>query len=162
MLIGFMGAGKSTVGTRLARLLGYRLVDLDQLIVERAGYPIKEIFANQGEAVFRDYEAAALQVLADRSHLVVATGGGIVGRPENWQWMRRLGPIVYLRVPWELLRQRISGDDERPLADESDGGERLRRLFESRIPLYEQADLIVDCGQDTPDQIARRIHAALA
>lgn len=161
VLIGFMGAGKSTVGSRLARFLGYRLVDLDRLIVERAGCSIKEIFARDGEVVFRDYEAAALRALAGMRRIVVATGGGIVGRRENWLAMHQLGIIAYLRVPWEVLCERIAGDEKRPLADQSDGGERLRQLWESRSPLYEQADLIVECDRQSPEQIARRITAAL-
>ena len=161
VLIGFMGAGKSTVGSRLARILGYRLIDLDQLIVERAGCSIKEIFARDGEAVFRDYEAAALRVLAGMRRIVLATGGGVVGRIDNWRAMHEIGTIVYLRVPWEVLCRRIAGDEQRPLADQSDGGGRLRQLWESRTPLYEQADLIVECGPKSPEQVARWITAAL-
>ena len=161
VLIGFMGAGKSTVGSRLARFLGYRLVDLDRLIVERAGCSIREIFARDGEAVFRAYEAAALRALVGMRRIVVATGGGIVGRRENWLAMHQLGIIAYLRVPWEVLCERIAGDEKRPLADQRDGGERLRQLWESRLPLYEQADLIVECDRKSPEQIARWITAAL-
>lgn len=161
ILIGFMGAGKSTVGSRLAGSLGCRYVDLDQLVVERAGRSIREIFATDGETVFRDLETTALGTLADESDIVVATGGGIVGRHENWQTMHRLGTIVYLRVPWEVLCRRIAGDEQRPLADQSDGGERLRRLWESRVPLYERADLTVDCDRKSPGQIVRELAAAL-
>lgn len=161
VLIGFMGAGKSTVGSRLARFLGYRFVDLDRLIVERAGCSIKEIFTRDGEAVFRDYEVAALRTLAGMRRIVVATGGGIVGRSENWLAMHQLGTVAYLQVPWEVLCERIAGDKQRPLADQSDGGERLRQLWESRSPLYEQADLIVECDRKSPEQIARWITAAL-
>lgn len=161
VLIGFMGAGKSTVGAELARLLDYRLIDLDHLITERAGCPIREIFAQEGEGAFRELETATLKTLASLNRCVVATGGGIVGRSENWLAMRRLGPIVYLEVAWTTLNRRVLGDRERPLADQEDGGTRLRNLYESRVPLYRQADLILDCRNDSPRQVAERIVAGL-
>lgn len=156
-----MGAGKTTVGAALAEALGYRLVDLDQEIVRRSGRSIPEIFSTEGEPIFRDYEAAALRSLQSTEATVLATGGGVVGRQENWETMRGIGPVVYLRLPWEIICQRISGDKERPLADQSDGGERLRRLWTERAPLYEQADLIIDGDLQTPRQIAGRIIQAL-
>ena len=161
VLVGFMGAGKSTVGAVLAEVLGYRLVDLDQHIVQRCGKTIPEIFSTEGEALFRDYESAALASLGTMSRTVLATGGGVVGRQLNWSAMRCLGPVVYLRLPWETIRQRIAGDQGRPLADQSDGGERLHRLWVERAPLYEQADVIIDCDSQTPGEIARKIIQAL-
>ncbi|WP_197463749.1 shikimate kinase [Desulfuromonas sp. DDH964] len=162
MLIGFMGAGKTTVGAVLAEALGYRLVDLDQLIVLRCGKSIPEIFSEEGEAVFRDYESAALCSLRSTEGTVLATGGGVVGRQENWETLRGIGPVVYLRLPWEIICQRLSGDTQRPLADQRDGGERLRRLWTERAPLYEQADLIIDGDLLTPEEIAGKIIQALA
>ena len=156
-----MGAGKSTVGALLAGGLDFRLVDLDQLIIARAGRSIRNIFDCDGEEVFRDLETAALKTLDGAADIVVATGGGIVGRPENWQAMRRLGRVVYLQVPWAILSRRIAGDEARPLAVRGDDGGRLRRLWESRLPLYEQADLVVDCRDDAPEKIVQRILLAM-
>jgi len=157
VLVGFMGAGKSTVGAELARLGGLRLIDLDHLIVSRQGCSIREIFRQDGEEAFRDYEALALERLAGLSRAVIATGGGIVGRPGNWLAMRRLGPVVYLRADWDTLCRRIGDDPDRPLADRRSGDEKLRRLWEKRVPLYEQADLVVDSTQGTPAQVAALI-----
>ena len=161
VLVGFMGAGKSTVGALLARKLGCLLVDLDKLIVERAGCSIRDIFANNGEPAFRELETTALKTLAGSKRIVVATGGGVVGRNENWLAMRRLGTVIYLQAPWNILRSRIDGDVERPLASQPDGGERLFRLWESRLPLYEQADLIIDCQDDFPEKIVQKILLAM-
>jgi len=96
-LTGFMGAGKSTVGRRLAQRLDYRFADLDQLIVAREGRSISEIFATRGEGYFRDCEAAVLAGQAETMRTVFATGGGIVAREENRAVMKRHGTVVYLR-----------------------------------------------------------------
>lgn len=107
-LTGFMGAGKSTIGRRLARRLGYRFADLDELIAAREGRSIAEIFAAQGEAYFRDCEAAVLAEQTTADQVVFATGGGIVGRAENRAMMRQLGSVVYLRAAWSTLEQRLA------------------------------------------------------
>lgn len=157
VLVGFMGAGKSSVGLELARCTGLRLVDLDRLIIDRRGRSITEIFAEEGEEGFRGYETDALRSLSGSTGLVVATGGGVVGRPDNWTLMRRMGPVVYLRAAWPTLRSRIAGCTERPLAaaDRADG--QVERLLQQRLPLYEQADLIVDTDHKTIAEIAGEI-----
>ncbi len=157
ILVGFMGAGKSSVGRELARLTGLRLVDLDRLIIDRQGRPIKEIFAEEGEESFRGYETEALRSLADSDGLVVATGGGVVGRPGNWELMCRMGPVVYLRASWPVLRSRITGCRERPLAAADRGEDQVEGLLRQRLPLYEQADLIVDTDRKTIPEIAEEI-----
>jgi len=138
-----MGAGKSTVGRELERRCGWRLVDLDAIIVQMTGRSIPEIFAEEGEARFRDYEAQALQSLAGTDGQVIATGGGVIGREENWAQMRRLGPVVYLRAEWSILRQRLANSQGRPLADPRELA-RVEELWRKRLPLYEQADISVD------------------
>lgn len=157
VLIGFMGAGKSTIGAALARLLNFNLVDLDDVIVQRCGRTIPEIFAAEGEGAFRDHETAALASLADRRGMVLATGGGSVHRPENWRIMRRLGIIVYLRAAWPSLADRIAGDAGRPLAIGND----VYQLWERRLPLYQQADVIVDSDRCGVEESARRLVEAL-
>lgn len=159
VLVGFMGAGKSTVGAELARRAGMRLVDLDHLIARRRGRTIREIFEQEGEEVFRDYETAALDALGELNGAVIATGGGVVGRAENWLRMRRLGTVVYLQAGWETLRERVLGDPERPLAAAE--VERVHRLWASRVPLYAQADLVVDSEGGSPAEVAGRIFLAL-
>lgn len=155
VLVGFMGAGKSTVGRELERLGGFRLVDLDALIVDLAGRSIPEIFASEGEEQFREYEAAALRSLDGAHRAVIATGGGIVGRAENWPVMRRLGPVVYLRATWATLQQRLAGSKGRPLADAGQELSRVEELWRRRLPLYEKADICVDTDGLTASAVAR-------
>lgn len=163
ILIGFMGAGKTTVGQILANLVGLRFIDLDAEIIRLAGRSIPEIFAHDGEDCFRDLESQALSLLADQQHIVLATGGGIVGRPTNWELMRRLGRIIYLQVPWEALRQRLSSSSGRPLAHVDSGWDQVQQLYERRLPLYQQADIVVDggkCGQRVAESILRIIRSS--
>ena len=160
-LLGFMGAGKTTVGQALSRLSGRQFVDLDHWIEENAGTAIKNIFADKGEDFFRGLESEALEAMTQRTRCVVATGGGIVGRPRNWELMRRLGMTVYLKNDWETIVARIADCPDRPLVTGQtlDG---LRALFEQRQPLYEQADLCVVVKEQDPHEIARAIMEMLA
>ena len=105
-LIGMMGSGKSAVGRPLAEALGYRFLDADTSVEQVAGKPIPELFASEGEAGFRALEAAVLNQIAAWHSLVVATGGGVVTRPENWGHMRQ-GVVVWLDAPAPLLLQRL-------------------------------------------------------
>jgi shikimate kinase len=156
ILIGFMGAGKSTVGKELSRLSGLPFVDLDREIVRGRGMSIPEIFAAEGEGAFRDYETAALRGLAASPAAIVATGGGIVGREENRRLIRSIGRTFYLRARWETLLARLTAAAEgRPLADGN--WEKVRELWFSRLPLYEQADFIIDTDEATPGRVARQI-----
>jgi len=147
-LVGMMGCGKSSAGRHLAEQLGYRFLDADSSIEAVAGRSIPEIFASDGEAGFRDLEAAVLNQIAGWHSLVVATGGGVVLRPENWGQMRQ-GVVVWLDAPEELLLQRLAADPTpRPLMAAEDPAARLRELLAQRRPLYAQADLqIVQDGR---------------
>lgn len=156
-LTGFMGAGKSTVGRKLARRLGYRFADLDQLIVAREGRSIPEIFAAQGEVYFRDCETAVLAEQGAAKDTVFATGGGIVARAENRFLMKQAGLVVYLRAGWQTLERRLSRGSGRPLADPTKGWESIRRLWESRLPWYEEADVIIDTDHERVDAVVRDI-----
>ena len=157
VLVGFMGAGKSTVACALEKLSGLPLVDLDALIVQQQGNTIPKIFADQGEAAFRRYETEALHSLSDAGPIILATGGGIVGHQENWQLMRRLGSIVYLRANWPTLRARLAGSTERPLATAERAEVEVKSLWLQRVPLYEQADLIVDTDGRTVEEVVQEI-----
>ncbi|MHB1398624.1 MAG: shikimate kinase [Trichloromonadaceae bacterium] len=160
-LIGFMGAGKSTVAAALSRLTGIECVDLDSLIVQQVGMSIPEIFCHFGEETFRRHEAAALASLADGQSRIVATGGGVVGREDNWTCMGRQGVVVYLQASWEVLIERIGSGEGRPLASGQER-ERLMNLWQSRLPLYERADLIVNADHKSPEDIAHQILTACA
>lgn len=163
VLVGFMAAGKSTVGRELERLCGYRFVDLDNVVVQMAGCSIPEIFAEEGEGRFRELETQALKSLAGSRGRVIATGGGVIGRVENWAQMRSLGPVVYLRTTWATLRKRLANSQGRPLADPKELT-RVEALWRSRLQLYEQADISVDTDEldaaKVADAILRQLHIA--
>jgi shikimate kinase len=160
-LIGMMGAGKSAVGRPLAEALGYRFLDADDALEQIAGRSIPEIFATDGEAGFRELETAVLGQIASWHSLVVATGGGVVTRPENWGHMRQ-GVVVWLDAPAPLLLQRLRSDPTpRPLLQADDPGARLGELLAQRQPIYAQADLRVHQAGDGPAQVARQVLADL-
>jgi shikimate kinase len=160
-LVGMMGSGKSTAGRHLAEQLGYRFLDADSSIEQVAGRSIPELFASEGEAGFRDLEAAVLNQIASWHSLVVATGGGVVSRPENWGQMQQ-GVVIWLDAPDALLLQRLSADPTpRPLMQSEDPAQRLAELMGQRRPLYAQADLHIVQDGRAPDQVAEQILEAL-
>lgn len=139
-----MGAGKSSLGRELAAASNRPFVDTDQLLQNRFGRPVAQIFQIYGEDTFRAHETSILKGLQPQA-CVLATGGGIVTRPENWEHLRRLGTVIYLRVPEDVLIDRLSQSKKRrPLLETEDWEGRVEDLLEVRKPLYEQADIIVD------------------
>ncbi|HLO88824.1 MAG TPA: shikimate kinase [Nostocaceae cyanobacterium] len=160
-LIGMMGVGKTTVGRLLAQELGYGFLDTDEVIVKAAGKSINEIFAEDGEAAFRQLESDVLDQVCAYTKLTIATGGGIVLRQENWSYLHH-GLIVWLDVLPELLLERLAEDNTRPLLQDPDPQSKLRSLLEQRTPLYSQADLrITISAGETPEQITSRILEAI-
>jgi len=143
VLIGFMGSGKSTVGRELERRLRYPLIDTDRLIERRAGMPITEIFAGDGgEPAFREMEsrllAELLETTRDGTRRIIATGGGICGRPENRAMLRELGFVVWLHAPFEVIVDRTSKSNDRPLLNTADPAARIRSLMAAREPDYRE------------------------
>ena len=160
-LVGMMGSGKSTAGRQLAAQLGYRFLDADHSLEQVAGRSIPEIFASEGEAGFRQLESAVLNQIASWHSLVVATGGGVVTRPENWGQMRQ-GVVIWLDAPEALLLQRLNADPTpRPLMAAADPAARLAALLAERRPLYAQADLHIVQDGRPPEQVARQVLEAL-
>ena len=162
VLIGFMGSGKSTVGRGLARLRGWRFVDTDVVIRDGAGgRAIPELFAEEGEAAFRDRETAALRAVCEGGRQVIATGGGAVLRPENVELLRRAGLVVWLTARPDVVVARTAHRvADRPLL--AAGGEDLLahvlRLLGERGPLYQAAaHLIVDTSDRPPPAIVQEI-----
>ncbi len=144
-LVGPMGAGKTTVGRRLAQGLGWDFFDSDEEVERRTGTRISIIFEIEGEAGFRQREHRALLDLAARPGAVIATGGGAVLLPENRELLRRHGVVVYLRTSVAEQLRRTRGSTHRPLLNDDDPEQRLRELSRVREPLYEAvADIIVD------------------
>ena len=160
-LVGMMGAGKSAVGRPLAEALGYRFADADSAIEAVAGRGIPEIFAVEGEKGFRSLETAVLGQLAGWHSLVVATGGGVVTRPENWGHMHQ-GVVIWLDAPREVLLQRLRADaTPRPLLNDGDPGARIDTLLQERLPLYGQADLRISQSNESPEAVAALVLAEL-
>ncbi|MBU2549869.1 MAG: bifunctional shikimate kinase/3-dehydroquinate synthase [Proteobacteria bacterium] len=160
-LTGFMGAGKSTAGRALAESLGRRFVDMDEVLAEEMGRPIREVFEVKGEAFFRRRESALLVKLARRSLLVVATGGGLPGLGRNRDVMSRSGRIVYLSAELETCRRRLGPEEiaNRPMwRDEA----RLTTLFDERRGLYRECDQKVPVDGLKPSEIVNRILEQLA
>ncbi|WP_066378227.1 MULTISPECIES: shikimate kinase [unclassified Anabaena] len=160
-LIGMMGSGKTTVGQLLAKQLGYGFVDTDDVIVQAGKKSINQLFAEEGEAAFRQLESDVLAQICAYTKLTVATGGGIVLRRENWSYLHH-GLIVWLDVPVELLYTRLAEDNTRPLLQDADPQGKLRSLLEQRTPLYAQADLRISVvAGEKPEQIADKVMAAI-
>jgi shikimate kinase len=156
-LIGMMGAGKSSTGTALAQALGYQFFDTDAVLEAAAERTIPEIFAEEGEAAFRQQETEVLAQLAAYRRLVIATGGGIVTQRQNWGYLHH-GIVVWLDVPLAVLEQRLAGETGRPLLQRPDWRQTLADLVEQRQPLYAQADVRVPVGaEDTVEAIAAQI-----
>lgn len=156
-LTGFMGSGKTTVGRVLADALGCPFLDLDDLIVKKAGKTIPEIFAQDGEPAFRELEARLLRQTVEKyaeSTVVLALGGGAVTTPASATLLHEKTVCIYLRATLETLLQRLSGETaDRPLADDAMAG----RLA-AREPLYEEtAHVIIDTDGLAPDEVADEI-----
>ena len=142
VLCGFMGCGKSTVGRRLAQILKMDFIDMDQWIEKRQGRRISAIFAQEGEAFFRDLEREACRQLSGQQGLVLSTGGGTLLSAENAGVLRRTGTIFLLDAPLAAIRERLKNDKSRPLL------QAIFRLYTERLPLYrEVADHIVNAAQ---------------
>ncbi len=146
-LVGLMGAGKTTVGRQLARLLQLPFYDSDKAIEERTGVDIPTIFEFEGEDGFRNREQKMIAQLTELKGIVMATGGGAVLREENRELLMKNGFVVYLHCDVHKLLERTRKDLNRPLLETEDPKARLETLFEIRQPIYtECADLTVDTG----------------
>lgn len=157
--VGFMGAGKTSVARKLARLYGMAAVDMDTYLERREGRTVKSIFAEGGEEAFRAIEADVLRDLASREPLLVSCGGGVVVTPENRVVLREAGFVVYLKVAADEARSRISDLSSRPLFGDI---EAARRRNAERAPLYESvADATVDTAGKGVTAIAREVKAIL-
>lgn len=157
VLIGFMGTGKSSVGQLLAKQLGYRFVDTDQLIEERQGRSITAIFRTDGETGFRKLEAEMAQELRMADGLVIATGGGFPLNPENIRAVRDNGFIISLTATPEAICQRVAREQHRPLLAEGDPLERITTLLKTRAAIYQNSDLTIDTTGKSLTEIAGEI-----
>lgn len=162
VLVGMMGAGKSSVGRRMALRLGIPFVDADTEIEKAAGMTISDIFAVRGEAEFRAGEARVILRLLEGGPQVVATGGGAFLNPDTRAAISAKGVSVWLRAEFDVLMKRIRRRHDRPLLKTADPAATLRKLIEEREPVYALADLTVQSREVTHDRIVDEIVSALA
>ena len=159
ILCGMMGAGKTSVGVRIAEMTGRRWYDTDQMIVDRYGN-ISDIFEYYGEEYFRRLESGIVKELAQKDHLIISTGGGLVLKRENNELLQANGKIVFLRASLETLAERLRVNDDRPLLQVKAGvlADKLAELLRVRTPVYEHvADFIVDVDGKSVDENAAAV-----
>lgn len=158
VLIGLMGAGKTTIGAALSKRLGKSFVDVDHELESRTGVSVATIFEVEGEAHFRDRETATLRELADRQNMVLSTGGGAVIRPENREILRSIGTVIYLHAPPEVSYQRLRRSRDRPLLKTADPLARLQTLYRDRDPMYrETAHFVIESDREHCAQVVQAV-----
>jgi len=158
VLVGPMGAGKSTIGRMLAKELGYRFLDSDRIIEERCGANIPWIFDVEGESGFRERETAMLKELSEEPGTVLATGGGAVMRSENHAVLKSDAMVVYLRASIDQQIERTRKDRNRPLLQNDNPEAVLRKLFALRDPIYtELADIVMHTDRKSPRLVVRQL-----
>ncbi len=161
VLVGLMGAGKTSIGRRLAARLGLPFRDADAEIELAAGCTVPELFSRYGERAFRDGERRVIRRLLAGDQQVLAFGGGAFMDPETRAATRADAVSVWLRCPLHTLVRRVSGRDHRPLLSDGDPTDILQRLIDQRYPIYAEADVILDCGDESPDITTAQVLDAL-
>ncbi len=161
VLVGMMGAGKTSVGRRLAGTLGVPFRDADVEIETAAGCTINDIFERFGESAFRSGERKVIaRLLSDPPHVLAAGGGAFIDE-ETRQRIKEHAVSIWLRAPLDLLIQRVLRKDTRPLLRNTDSRATLERLLREREPIYAQADLVIESDEGPHDVVVKRIVAAL-
>lgn len=157
-LIGFMGAGKSTIARALQRELGFPLIEMDERIVKEQGMSINDIFAQYGEDHFRDIESQLIVDIGKEEPSIVSCGGGVVVRPQNTQNMKEIGRIVFLKATPETIYERVKNSTDRPILNGHMNVEYIAELMEKRRALYEAAaDITIQTDSKTREQICEEI-----
>jgi len=151
-MVGLMGCGKTSVGRRLSARLDLPFVDADEEIETAAGKTITEIFADHGEAHFRDGERKVIARLLKNGPQVLATGGGAFMHPETRQNIKRAGISIWLKAELPVLMRRVMRRDNRPLLKTADPEARMRELMAERYPIYAEADLVAN-SRDVPHDV---------
>lgn len=156
-LAGFMGTGKSSVGRLAASLLHFEFIDTDELIEARAGATISEIFQRQGEAAFRELERRVVLELAHCERTVISTGGGLIVDPDNLARLKQHALVVCLWSSPEAIYERVRHSSHRPLLQEADPLEKIRRLLAEREPFYRQADVLLSTEGRSLREVAQHV-----
>lgn len=162
VLIGFMGAGKSTISDYLSTMFDMKLVEMDQVIAEREEMSIPDIFATYGEEYFRDLETQLLRELQEKKHYVISCGGGVALREENVVEMKKNGRVVLLTASPSTIYERVKDSNDRPLLKENNSVESISRLMEKRREKYEAAaDVVIQTDHKTILQISEELISKL-
>ncbi len=159
-LIGFMGAGKSTVAPRLADKMDRDWIDTDDLVEEKKGMSVPEIFEYYGENRFREIETDVIKEVSQKEGKIVAVGGGAPMEQENWEKMQSTGKIVYLEVSPKEIMERVGNDGARPLLADLKHEEKrgkIKRMLKKRHPRYSKADHIILCDGAATDTVAGEV-----
>jgi len=152
-----MGTGKSCVGRLTADLLHFTFLDTDHVIEARAGKPISDIFAQDGEPAFRQWERRIVEELTRREKTVIATGGGLPADPANLASLKTHALVICLWALPEAIWERVRGHDHRPLLNETDPLAKIRELLAAREPCYRQADVLVNTGMRSVREVAQHV-----
>jgi shikimate kinase len=161
VMVGLMGAGKTSIGRRLAQRLGLPFVDADHEIESAAGCTVEEIFERYGEAAFRDGERKIIQRLLEGPPHVLATGGGAFMDPETRARIKAAGISVWLKADLDVLTRRVSRRTNRPLLKRGDPRDILAMLMEQRYPVYAEADICIDSLDAPTEMTVERVIEAI-
>lgn len=161
-LTGFMGSGKTTVAQLLALSINWKYVDIDSLIETKLGKTIKECFEQEGEAFFREIESELLTDVAQKTHQVISTGGGIVLSESNRVTMRKSGSVIWLAATPETIFSRISNNTNRPVLGDTPSLEKITEILKYRLPFYQEADIKIVTDNKKPESINQEIITLLS
>ncbi len=155
-LIGMMGCGKTTIGKLLASYTGYSFVDIDELIVQKEGVSIPQIFEQKGEDYFRSVESQLLKQLLNKDNQVISTGGGIVKLDGNLKLLKEKSKVFYLKACADVLYERVKEDNNRPLLKTDNVKLKIESLLNERCSFYERAHFIIEADK-MPEYVVSQI-----
>lgn len=161
VLVGMMGAGKTTVGELLATKLNRELKDIDRVIEQEQKKSIIEIFTNDGEEAFRQLESETIEKFSNMSNLIISTGGGALEKANNLSNLQKNGIIIYLKADIEELFKRVKNETQRPLLKEQDPLEVIKKLIKKREKFYLMADITIITDNKSPEKITEEIIKAI-
>lgn len=157
VLTGFMGSGKTSVAKTLSKLTGMKAVDTDEIVEKKSGKKISRIFAEKGEEYFRTLESRAARTAASMKNVIIATGGGIIKKPENIKALKKTGTVIFLKNSFAVSAKRLKNKEDRPLF-RNDNIKQARELYKKRLPVYIKcADIIINTDTKTIRKVAEEI-----